>query len=1197
MKRIQEKIKDLVDVRPYKRLNSYLEDPAQTLSSYYFTDDTADLMAVWLDSVSDVQTGSGAARALAGYRGVGKSHFLATLGAIVSQPELRSRVTEAHVAASAQRLRRRSHMVAYVERGTYDTLLAELKASLSVVIGCDLSELSDSPRELLSVAAERAGELPLVIIIDTAQDRPNRVQRDDGEMLGELADIAKNLNVFITIALDDDIAGADNVNAAIARSYHIDYLDQEHLYKIVDTHLFPKRRQKQNVLHEVYSYLRDAIPNFKWSEQRFSSLYPLHPIILEVTPFVRLYSPDFALLPFAADTGGKIASRPANSLIAIDEVFDRAEAGLRKAPNLKDAFETYDKIASEVIASIPVMQRLQAKMILKGLLLLSLDGDGTTAGDISAAMLLHDENDPAKAAIDIGEVLDTFVAAFPDEIRRSEDDGKEIRYNLKVSGKDDLNAALAEIAQTIGPLEIKKLLRRTAKERFTDWIVSNEGHEEGFDTVDSQIVWRGGNRRGRVVWNWSGEAPAGETGDRTAELWDWEIVISEAGDTGSTGSAESAYAPNEFIPAAVWQPAPLKEDETETLRRYAALLSDQGLKAAYGEQVRAAGHTLSGAVKKIWNRIFLEEAKLLAEGEELAFTPEAQSCATLTETFSIALAPLFAVRFPGHPVFAAPLGPVQVSRLVQDLFSGAKQPSTEVQQLAADFAMPLGLVSPRGDYFVLESDEKVSALPWVADVISLVGANEGKMIPLRDIYRVMKQEPFGLVREAQHLVLSSLVAQRRLEFVTTSGDRINRRSLDLKIVWDDIAGVESPSGIFRDSVELTNWAKLLTGVDTLRTLDEAGATQEIGGALNYWINSWQELRILQRFDELPADALNTRVWRLADQTHKTYGSVATAVEAISNETIPLEEGLQRIADAFLDSPEEFDKCKKHLVELEDFIVGAARREEVWQYLAVSEPTDDAEIERLRYENLNVLEKMDLGFSRELNLQLTDVWLDFGDQFQDYFAINHDRIMKSHHLQELLEQVLQSNEWWEFENLSRSQVFPRSFAEKAKKIREKMKDLNCGFDVRTLLRAKPFCACSFRLTQMEEWGKLPQILQDTIGEGRNSYRRTIQMLREPLGKILQSMAKKEKDPDILKSIAWLGEVLAKNQPLPLLGNTEIRILGDALQELPASIVLKIKPPEEDGAVDREELKIKLNDWLDGLPNEPVLLNLVSSGKTE
>ena len=45
------------------------------------------------------------------------------------------------------------------------------------------------------------------------------------------------------------------------------------------------------------------------------------------------------------------------------------------------------------------------------------------------------------------------------------------------------------------------------------------------------------------------------------------------------------------------------------------------------------------------------------------------------------------------------------------------------------------------------------------------------------------------MREAQHLVLTALVANRQIEFVTTKGDRINRRSLDLKIIWDDIEGI------------------------------------------------------------------------------------------------------------------------------------------------------------------------------------------------------------------------------------------------------------------------------------------------------------------------------------------------------------------------------------------------------------------------
>jgi hypothetical protein len=1182
MKRIQEKIKDLVDVRPYKRLSNYLEDPAATLSSYYFTADTADMMAVWLNDVSDVQTSSGSARALAGYRGVGKSHFLATLGAIVSQPELRSRISEAHVAASAQELKRRRHLVAYVERGTYDTLVDEVKAALSMVTETDLSSLSDSMPELLAYGAEKAGDLPLVIIIDTAQERPARVQRDDGEVLGEMAEIAKGLNIFIGVALDDDIAGADNVNAAIARSYHIDYLDQEHLYKIVDTHLFPKRRQTQPVLHEAYTYLKDAIPNFRWSEQRFSSLYPLHPIILEVTPFVRLYSPDFALLPFAAEAGSKIASRPANSLIAIDEVFDRAEAGLRKAENLKEAFETYDKIASEVISQIPVMQRLQAKMILKGLLLLSLDGDGTTAGDISAAMLLHDENDPSKAAKDIGEVLDTFVSVFPDDIRRTEEAGREVRYSLKVSGKDDLNAALAEAARTIDPLEITKLLRRAAKERFADWIVANESDGDGFDTLDAQVLWRGGYRRGRVVWNWMG--PQGmpgaiENDERTGDVWDWEVVIAYP------ASADSKKS--NALPTAVWQPAEIKPEEDETLRRYCALLNDPALKETYGEQVRAAAHTLSGSIKKIWNRVFLEDAIFFIAGEE--YTVLAPAAESLSEMLSFGLAPMFEAHYPEHPVFAAPLGMNQVSQLVQDLFSGAKQPSAEVLQLAETFAVPLGLAAQRGGSFALEGDEKIAALPWTKDVISMVGE---KPVSLREIYRVMKKGPYGLVREAQHLVLSALVAQRKIEFVTSSGDRISRRSLDLKIIWDDIVGVERPTDDSRDYAELTNWAKLITGVETLRSLEDAEGREEIFNALAKWLEDWRQSKLLQRFDDLPGDSLNTRVWRQADRVHKTFGTVAVAVEGVMAKNIEVEEGLQRIADAFLDSQEEFETARKNLSELEDFIVGAAKREEVWQYIAISEPTDDREIERLRYQNLNILEEMDAGFSRELNLSLSEAWLDFGEQFQDHFALSHDRVMRSHHLQEVLEEVVQSNEWWEFDNLSKVTIFPQTYSDRAKKIREKMKDLNCSFDVRTLLKAKPFCACSFRLTEIGEWETLPKALQETISEGRNSYRRTIQLLREPLVGVLRGLAKKEKETDTLKSIEWLADVLSKGQALPLLGNTEIRILTDALNEIPASTILQVKVPQEKGTVNREELKTRLNQWLDDLPNEPVLLNLVS-----
>src|SRR5688572_2302979 len=130
MKRIQEKVKDIVEVRQYESLHDFMADPGRTLANYHFTDATSELMAKWLDRIAQVRTGSGGAYALAGYRGVGKSHFLASLTAIASRPELRSRIADPHVTASVERLTRRHYPAAYVRRGTGATLVDELRSAL-----------------------------------------------------------------------------------------------------------------------------------------------------------------------------------------------------------------------------------------------------------------------------------------------------------------------------------------------------------------------------------------------------------------------------------------------------------------------------------------------------------------------------------------------------------------------------------------------------------------------------------------------------------------------------------------------------------------------------------------------------------------------------------------------------------------------------------------------------------------------------------------------------------------------------------------------------------------------------------------------------------------------------------------------------------------------------------------------------------
>ena len=299
-----------------------------------------------------------------------------------------------------------------------------------------------------------------MIIVDTAFERDSRVSREDGVTLSEIAEAARDKNIFIGIALDDDIAGADGINSSIVRNYTIDYLDQEHLYKIVEAFIFPKHNQKQPILHEVYDYFRSMLPGFRWSEQRFSALYPMHPIILEVAPFVRFYVHEFALLGFAAEAGNKVMGRPAGSLIVLDEVFDSVEDQLRAMPDLHEALEAYDRLNKDLIGKLPVMKRLHAKLILKALLLLSLDGTGKTADEIRSAMLIIEEKDPQQSAKYVEDLLESFVNALPEDIQRVSEDGRDTRYAFKLTVKDDLNDTLADAIAEV-PIEIvPKILRR-----------------------------------------------------------------------------------------------------------------------------------------------------------------------------------------------------------------------------------------------------------------------------------------------------------------------------------------------------------------------------------------------------------------------------------------------------------------------------------------------------------------------------------------------------------------------------------------------------------------------------------------------------------------------------------------------------------------------------------------------------------------
>ncbi|HEX8772407.1 MAG TPA: DUF6079 family protein [Pyrinomonadaceae bacterium] len=1199
MKRAPDKIKDFVEPQAFDEVQNYQNDPVRALAAYRFTDATSDLLGRWLDALADLgRQGNGAARALAGMRGVGKSHTLAVFAALAGYPDLRSRVEEAHITSSAGRLLNRRYKIARIERGTRPTLMEEVCAAFATTFGGTEVEWRDEPARMLALASNMS-DGPMLLIIDTALGREDRVRRDDGPLLSDLAQASKSLPILVALALDDDIEGADGANIALSGTFQIDYLDPEHLYRIADLYLFRKSARARAALHDFYMTLRSAVPGFNWSETRFTEIYPVHPLVAEIAHAVRLYAPKFAFLPFAAEAVARAANRPALSLVLLDEVFDRTEYELRKADDLKDSFVAFDHLATHTVNSLPVMRRLQAKLILKGLFVISLDGRGTTARELGAAMLLYDKAQPEAVIKQIEETLALFAKSAPQGSLQAIEDEEETRYRFIVGKGCAFEGALAEALEQMAPGEAKinALLRSLARTRFTDW-PHIDGGNEPIVAPNFDLEWHGTPRPGRLFWKSPKAAPeayAQEATQTEATACDWEVQIhwpmpeSEA----ASGAGEMTQGGNHAQaswPLMVWRPATLSAEETESLSRLIVLRATDALFSEFGETARAVERKLVALAENIWIRIYIDEGTLLTGGGQAhAFTDEARTASTLAQALEPALMPLIESSFPQHPRFAAQLGESEVAQLVGGLFGGANQSEARVQELARLFAEPLGLASLRGDLYTLEVGDQALKQPWVREVIAMTDEADGGVVPLEHIYGQLRRKPYGLLREAQHLILAALVAQRRLELVTATNDRITHRTLDHTLRWDELAGVARAASLLHGAEQLTAWARLLTGQPKLGSIAKPEAREGVRGALSAWLDEWRERRLLEKFDALPDDGLTTTAWGLAVAVRKSFEAAAESVLALLADNITLEEGLQRIADAFGDSEQGFEHHQKQLAQLTGFTEGLEEREVARTYLATAEPTTEEEIESAHRELLDIADDVHTLFDHDSVQRFNLLWREFQARYVEHYAAAHARATATNANQQAIEELMRGDEWKEFEALSHLPIVNLAYWEEATKLIDRARRMRCQLPVRQLLAERPACDCSFRLTDPVSPQLIVISLADVVGRGCEAHRQTLLIWREPLAHALKVLARHKGGQEMAARLERLANAFTEGVLPDSFNWADTRLIERALPFIslaPSRIAL---PLDASGQIIRDKTDGRHADgWLDKMPGSAAAL---------
>jgi hypothetical protein len=210
------------------------------------------------------------------------------------------------------------------------------------------------------------------------------------------------------------------------------------------------------------------------------------------------------------------------------------------------------------------------------------------------------------------------------------------KYSLHIGVKDDLRAALVEMAGEVDDATIWQVLLRQTAERFSDIEVSDEF---GTEPTVCSLEWRGAVRRGEIVWNYENSKPA-----RTST--DWRIAVVPPTNAVEADGGEQLF---------VWRTAAPTEEEANLLRSYYLLHSRPELRESYAQAWSTMAHAHSVSVERIWNRLFLDDAVLVTPEATKPFPGEGRSAYSLSHLLSVMLADSFEAAFPSHPLFTGVL--------------------------------------------------------------------------------------------------------------------------------------------------------------------------------------------------------------------------------------------------------------------------------------------------------------------------------------------------------------------------------------------------------------------------------------------------------------------------------------------------------------------------------------------------------------
>lgn len=1238
-------IKAYVDLSPYDEITTFVGAEAErVVQSYIVTGESGAVAAQIIESLAAPLSASSAIQIISGKRGAGKSHLLSFLRGIIGVKSLRTAHPDARLTSALRLITDRTPVA--IELNFAGHAPQPFESALRTAINQVLGEADDfnDERWAQAVATDRVFEqvisaLPLdaqlIFFVDHLSSRwrtaPQLIE-EDLKWLALLAQQAESLPLRVVITLDESDFGMGNAEGGIRngkpagasdessllpsafrlpqfndliRHARIHYLSRENIHEVIAQHLLCKTPKQMNELNALYQQLKGRLPHFAWLEDEFMAYYPVHPALHRLAPAIRGYSRSFSLPGFIASASARALNRPALSLVVLDEVFDRYEYELRKDEALEGAFALHDQLMSKAVASLPVADRLWAKMLLKALFLFSLTPTPVSVHALADSQLLFEEGGAESGYERAARILTHFEQSQPDAIY-AEGAGLDRGYLLasaraKVSFEDKVTAAAREIA-TDDP-RLAELLVTVGGQVFHDWQLL-PGASEGarLPAIPYEVTWRGTIRRGELRFDGAEEAEAGlvaemtlnsETEDDLLGLENEKQLERRAAQSGDDWRLAivpfncdlDLEAPSASTMALRWRAGLLTgEAVLQPLKMMAAMEARAGEAADNREEVERLKAELQKQIATLFCDLYLERGSLVDHLGPQPIPPACYQAGTFTEFITHALDATLSSCFPNHPPLEGLLTEEHVAPLVVGLFANSTS-NEQTHELAARFAAPFGLVSEAdGAYRLNIFSDKAVSQPFVHRLFALIDKHTESSgvasVPLTEISRALSGIPCGLQAPARHLLIGALIAGGLIELVNeTTGERLAGANLHLGFPIARFTALRRVAPMDYPMEILTAWANQLTERGDLPAPATAEARRRVREALGGWLSRWREENLAARFEQLPLELMTMSTWKAAGTSKRRFERAAAIIEGVLKETIALEAGLSRIVDIFSFDLGVLDHARAELQLLSEFLEWLPVFNTLRNYLLAAEATGEAEIDRARWQLIDALRGSRKLLNAEHRSALSAQFEEFRKRYCDFYAAAHESNVGPSANRDLMESFYGSQEWERFKLLMWLRLDGLTFEADAERVADLARETCCELPIIEILQRQPHCCCSFRLNQRLHLGSLLDALKAVTNAATTYFCRALWQRRDELLERLRARGDERLQQAAEEFLKACGE-----SRLDGLTPAIVVALNECLPDPTVTAILPVLPQFGSGYYTKDELRERFAQWIESLPDQ-------------